>query len=173
MTLTSALSTGSNGEFGAGALIACDSVVRVFRAGGVEVQALQGLDLLVEEGDVLAIVGASGSGKSTLLGILSGLDTPTARRARASRTSSRALGSRYASSCAAAGVARRRRAKMGARRMSGVARGAERGVGEHIVKALQALATNVQGEVILGAGHYLPEEAANRIADLLVDFLKP
>ena len=82
MTLVSALSTGNHGEFGAGALIACDSVVRVFRAGGVEVQALQGLDLLVEEGDVLAIVGASGSGKSTLLGILSGLDTPTAGRAR-------------------------------------------------------------------------------------------
>jgi pimeloyl-ACP methyl ester carboxylesterase len=54
-----------------------------------------------------------------------------------------------------------------------LALGAERGIGEHIVKALQALATNVQGEVILGAGHYLPEEAANRIADLLVAFLKP
>lgn len=54
-----------------------------------------------------------------------------------------------------------------------LALGAERGVGNHIVKALQALAMNVQGDVILGAGHYLPEEAANRIADLLVDFLKP
>lgn len=53
-----------------------------------------------------------------------------------------------------------------------LALGAERGVGDHIVKALQALATNVEGEVILGAGHYLPEEAANRITDLLVDFLK-
>ncbi|MCU1406789.1 MAG: transporter [Glaciihabitans sp.] len=82
MTVTSSLSTGKAQDFGAGALIACDSLVRVFRAGGVEVQALQGLDLLVEDGDVLAIVGASGSGKSTLLGILSGLDTPTAGRAR-------------------------------------------------------------------------------------------
>ncbi|ALE88069.1 alpha/beta fold hydrolase [Pseudomonas versuta] len=54
-----------------------------------------------------------------------------------------------------------------------LALGADRGVGDHIVKALQALATNVQGDVILDAGHYLPEEAANRIADLLVDFLKP
>ncbi|WP_120337362.1 ABC transporter ATP-binding protein [Cryobacterium soli] len=82
MTLTSALSHGKAVEYGAGALIACDSVVRVFRGGGVEVQALQGLDLLVQEGDMLAIVGASGSGKSTLLGILSGLDVPTAGSAR-------------------------------------------------------------------------------------------
>lgn len=82
MTLTSALSHGKAAEFGAGALIACDSMVRVFRGGGVEVQALQGLDLLVQEGDMLAIVGASGSGKSTLLGILSGLDVPTAGSAR-------------------------------------------------------------------------------------------
>ncbi|KQQ03877.1 MULTISPECIES: ABC transporter ATP-binding protein [unclassified Rathayibacter] len=82
MTVTSALAQTGGGEFGAEALIVCDALVRVFRAGGVEVQALQGLDLLVEEGDVLAIVGASGSGKSTLLGILSGLDTPTAGRAR-------------------------------------------------------------------------------------------
>jgi putative ABC transport system ATP-binding protein len=82
MTLTSALSHGKAAEFGAGALITCDSVVRVFRGRGVEVQALQGLDLLVQEGDMLAIVGASGSGKSTLLGILSGLDVPTAGRAR-------------------------------------------------------------------------------------------
>ncbi|QHC69710.1 ABC transporter ATP-binding protein [Rathayibacter sp. VKM Ac-2801] len=82
MTLTSALAQTTTGEFGAESLIACDSLVRVFRAGGVEVQALQGLDLLVDEGDVLAIVGASGSGKSTLLGILSGLDAPTAGRAR-------------------------------------------------------------------------------------------
>ena len=63
-------------------LIACDNLVRVYRTEGVEVQALQGLDLAVEEGEVLAIVGASGSGKSTLLGILSGLDLPTAGRAR-------------------------------------------------------------------------------------------
>ena len=63
-------------------LIVCDNLVRVYRTEGVEVQALQGLDLTVEEGEVLAVVGASGSGKSTLLGILSGLDLPTAGRAR-------------------------------------------------------------------------------------------
>ncbi|SMH50439.1 ABC-type lipoprotein export system, ATPase component [Rathayibacter oskolensis] len=60
--------------------VLCSGLVRIFTTAGVEVQALQGLDLLVERGELLAIVGASGSGKSTLLGILSGLDTPTAGR---------------------------------------------------------------------------------------------
>jgi putative ABC transport system permease protein len=63
MTVTSTLSRGRAPEFGTGALIACDSVVRVYRSSGVEVQALQGLDLLVQDGDMLAIVGASGSGQ--------------------------------------------------------------------------------------------------------------
>ncbi|WP_082498945.1 MULTISPECIES: ABC transporter ATP-binding protein [unclassified Rathayibacter] len=60
--------------------VLCSGLVRIFTTAGVEVQALQGLDLVVERGELLAIVGASGSGKSTLLGILSGLDTPTAGR---------------------------------------------------------------------------------------------
>jgi putative ABC transport system ATP-binding protein len=58
--------------------IVCDGLVRIFKADGVEVVALQGLDLVVDRGEMLAIVGASGSGKSTLLNILSGLDVPTA-----------------------------------------------------------------------------------------------
>ncbi|CAG7654234.1 ABC transporter ATP-binding protein [Actinacidiphila bryophytorum] len=66
-------------------LIVCDNLVRVYRTEGVEVQALQGLDLTVDQGELLAVVGASGSGKSTLLGILSGLDLPTAGRARVAR----------------------------------------------------------------------------------------
>ncbi|MGY4643539.1 ABC transporter ATP-binding protein [Cellulomonas sp. URHB0016] len=70
------------GEFGEGALIVCDSLVRIYQSEGVEVQALQGLDLLVEAGELVAIVGASGSGKSTLLSVLSGLDVPTAGRVR-------------------------------------------------------------------------------------------
>ncbi|RHA43659.1 ABC transporter ATP-binding protein [Cellulomonas rhizosphaerae] len=70
------------GDFGEHALIVCDSLVRIYQSEGVEVQALQGLDLLVEHGELVAIVGASGSGKSTLLSVLSGLDVPTAGRVR-------------------------------------------------------------------------------------------
>ncbi|MET0725758.1 MAG: ABC transporter ATP-binding protein [Leifsonia sp.] len=62
--------------------ILCSDLVRVFTADGVEVQALQGLNLRMDRGELVALVGASGSGKSTLLGILSGLDTPTAGLAR-------------------------------------------------------------------------------------------
>ncbi|MGW4733389.1 ABC transporter ATP-binding protein [Streptomyces shenzhenensis] len=68
--------------YGHDALITCDRVVRIFSTDGVEVQALQGLDLLVREGELMALVGASGSGKSTLMNILAGLDTPTAGAAR-------------------------------------------------------------------------------------------
>lgn len=64
------------------ALITCDRLVRVFSTDGVEVQALQGLDLIVREGELTALVGASGSGKSTLMNILAGLDVPTAGAAR-------------------------------------------------------------------------------------------
>ena len=60
------------------AQIVCENVVRIYRAEGIEVQALQGLDLTVGSGELIAVVGASGSGKSTLLNILSGLDRPTA-----------------------------------------------------------------------------------------------
>ncbi|MFI6860813.1 ABC transporter ATP-binding protein [Streptomyces sp. NPDC050421] len=69
-------------SYGHDALIACDRLVRIFTTDGVEVQALQGLDLLVTEGELLALVGASGSGKSTLMNILAGLDEPTAGAAR-------------------------------------------------------------------------------------------
>jgi putative ABC transport system ATP-binding protein len=62
--------------------LVCDGLVRIFKADGVEVVALQGLDLVVDRGELLALVGASGSGKSTLLNILSGLDVPTAGTAR-------------------------------------------------------------------------------------------
>ncbi|RKT08327.1 ABC-type lipoprotein export system ATPase subunit [Streptomyces sp. 3211.6] len=60
------------------AAIACDRLVRIFSTDGIEVQALQGLELTVAQGDLVALVGASGSGKSTLLNILAGLDVPTA-----------------------------------------------------------------------------------------------
>jgi ABC-type lipoprotein export system ATPase subunit len=68
--------------YGADAQIVCDNLVRIYQTGDVEVQALQGLDLLVGRGEMIAVVGASGSGKSTLLNILSGLDKPTAGAVR-------------------------------------------------------------------------------------------
>jgi len=68
--------------YGADAHVVCDNLVRIYRSEGIEVVALQGLDLLVQRGELVAIVGASGSGKSTLLNILSGLDVPTAGLAR-------------------------------------------------------------------------------------------
>ncbi|MDQ2737627.1 MAG: ABC transporter ATP-binding protein [Actinomycetota bacterium] len=58
--------------------ILCRDLVRIFTAAGVEVQALQGLNLRVEPGELVGIVGESGSGKSTLLSILAGLDSATA-----------------------------------------------------------------------------------------------
>ena len=64
-----------------GALIVCDNLVRIYKVADLEVVALQGLDLLVEPGEFIALVGASGSGKSTLMNILGGLDAPSAGRA--------------------------------------------------------------------------------------------
>jgi ABC-type lipoprotein export system ATPase subunit len=69
-------------EYGHDALVVCDNLVRIYQTEAVEVQALQGLDLLVHTGEMVAIVGASGSGKSTLLQVLAGVDAPTAGRAR-------------------------------------------------------------------------------------------
>ncbi|HEY8177936.1 MAG TPA: ABC transporter ATP-binding protein [Candidatus Limnocylindria bacterium] len=63
------------------ALIVCDNLVKIYKVADLEVVALQGLDLLVQRGEFIAMVGASGSGKSTLLNILGGLDVPSAGRA--------------------------------------------------------------------------------------------
>ncbi len=67
--------------FGDGAQIICDGLVRIFKVADIEAVALQGLDLIVGAGEMLAVVGASGSGKSTLLNILGGLDVQSAGRA--------------------------------------------------------------------------------------------
>ena len=60
--------------------ILCDNVVKIYKVADLEVVALQGLDLVVDAGELIALVGASGSGKSTLQNILGGVDVPTAGR---------------------------------------------------------------------------------------------
>jgi putative ABC transport system ATP-binding protein len=70
--------TQDQGPTGADGMIVCDRLVRIYSGEGIEVQALQGLDLLIGEGELTALIGAAGSGKSTLVNILAGLDTPTA-----------------------------------------------------------------------------------------------
>ena len=62
-------------------MIICENLVKIYSLEGVEVMALQGLDLNVEKGEMLGIVGASGSGKTTLLNVLGGLDRPSAGQA--------------------------------------------------------------------------------------------
>ncbi|HZU76965.1 MAG TPA: ABC transporter ATP-binding protein, partial [Dehalococcoidia bacterium] len=59
----------------------CEDLFKIYKVADLEVVALRGLDLRVEHGELMGIVGASGSGKSTLLNILAGLDVPSAGRA--------------------------------------------------------------------------------------------
>ena len=63
-------------------MIHCEGLVKIYKTDDLEVVALQGLNLTVEAGEMMAIIGNSGSGKSTLLNILGGLDRPTAGQVR-------------------------------------------------------------------------------------------
>lgn len=62
--------------------IECDNLVKIYKVADLEVVALQGLDLTVEQGEMIALVGPSGSGKSTLMNVLGGLDIPSAGQVR-------------------------------------------------------------------------------------------
>lgn len=61
-------------------LIECDGLVKLYKTDEVEVFALQGLDLVINKGELMAVIGKSGSGKSTLLNIIGALEHPSAGR---------------------------------------------------------------------------------------------
>jgi ABC-type lipoprotein export system ATPase subunit len=63
-----------------GVVVYCENLIKLYKVGDIEVMALQGLDLSVKDGEMVAIIGNSGSGKSTLMNIIGGLDRPTAGR---------------------------------------------------------------------------------------------
>ncbi|MCI7106485.1 MAG: ABC transporter ATP-binding protein [Agathobacter sp.] len=67
-------------EIPSDALIYCDGLVKIYMSDNLKVMALQGLDLTIKRGEIVAIIGKSGSGKSTLLNMIGGLETPTAGR---------------------------------------------------------------------------------------------
>lgn len=58
-------------------ILSCCGVTKIYGSGESQMKALNGIDLSVEKGEFVAVVGASGSGKSTLLHILGGVDRPT------------------------------------------------------------------------------------------------
>jgi ABC-type lipoprotein export system ATPase subunit len=63
-------------------MVECEGLVHIYKAERLEVVALQGLDLEVRPGEMVAIAGRSGSGKTTLMNILAGIEQPTAGTVR-------------------------------------------------------------------------------------------
>jgi ABC-type lipoprotein export system ATPase subunit len=63
-------------------LVECEGLVHIYKTAELEVVALQGLDLRVEAGEMVAIAGRSGSGKTTLMNLLAGVEPPSAGVAR-------------------------------------------------------------------------------------------
>lgn len=61
-------------------MIECENLVKIYKIPDVEVLALQGLEVRIERGELMAIIGNSGSGKSTFLNMIGGLDRPSAGR---------------------------------------------------------------------------------------------
>jgi len=61
-------------------MIECDNLVKIYKTKDIEVLALQGLDIRIDQGELMAIIGNSGSGKSTFLNMIGGLDRPSAGR---------------------------------------------------------------------------------------------
>jgi len=61
-------------------IISCDNLVKIYKTEDIEVLALQGLDMTIQRGELMAIIGKSGSGKSTFLNMIGGLDRPSAGR---------------------------------------------------------------------------------------------
>ncbi len=59
-------------------IIICENLVKIYKTKDLEVLALQGLDMNIQKGELMAIIGNSGSGKSTFLNMLGGLDRPSA-----------------------------------------------------------------------------------------------
>ncbi len=59
-------------------MILCENLVKIYKTADTEVLALQGLELKVNKGELVAIIGSSGSGKSTFLNLIGGLDRPSA-----------------------------------------------------------------------------------------------